>query len=224
VAGRSSRRRRLNQNLLTDRRLAAELAGVTSPGDLVVELGAGSGALTIPIARRARKVIAVEINSRMAERLTARAAAEGLLDHIEIVVADLLDVRLPSEPYRVAANPPFASTTAMLRRLLDDPDRGPERADLIVQWGVACKRTSSPPTSVQSLTWAPWWLFDIQRRIPRRSFRPMPSVDAAWLTITKRTPPVLAPEMAPGFAHFARSWWAEKYGSGGPRGRSEPCS
>ena len=100
--------------------LAAELveqAGVGA-GDLVVEIGAGTGVLTEALARRAGRVVAVEYDPRLAERARARLAGFG---NVRVVTADALALPMPRRPFRVVANLPFGSTAAILRRLLGDP-------------------------------------------------------------------------------------------------------
>jgi 16S rRNA A1518/A1519 N6-dimethyltransferase RsmA/KsgA/DIM1 with predicted DNA glycosylase/AP lyase activity len=79
VSGRVRRRAELGQHFLAGGRLAAELveqAGVGS-GDLVVEIGAGTGVLTEALARRAGRVVAVECDPRLAERARVRLAGFG---------------------------------------------------------------------------------------------------------------------------------------------------
>jgi 23S rRNA (adenine-N6)-dimethyltransferase len=76
VSGHASRRAELGQHFLAGAWLAAELAeqaGVGA-GDLVVEIGAGTGVLTEALARRAGQVVAIEYDPRLAERARARLA------------------------------------------------------------------------------------------------------------------------------------------------------
>lgn len=143
-------------------------------------------------------MIAVEIDPELAERLR-RLFAE--IPHVEIVEADILQLALPSVPFRVFGNVPFALTSAILRRLLDDPSSTVWRADLLVQYEVARKRASMWPSTLASLRWLPWWKFCLVRHLSRRSFEPPPPVDAGMLSITRRTPPLVPPEQR---ARFAR--------------------
>ena len=53
-----------------------------------------------------------------------------------------------------------------MRKLVDRPQQGPWLADLIVQWEVARKLSESPPSTLISTTWAPWWEFELIRRVP----------------------------------------------------------
>ena len=161
-------------------RLAADLvrnAGVTS-GDFVVEIGAGNGVITRELRARARRVIAIELDEHAARKIGAL--------HI-----DALDFRWPRAPFRVVANLPFAHTTPILKHLLDDPQVALLRADVIVGWGFAVKRCSQRPSTMLSMSWAPWFELTITRRIPATGFRPVPSTDAAVVTITRRPDPLL---------------------------------
>lgn len=206
---RDERRRTHGQNFLARQSVVreflarAELAG----GENIVEFGAGTGALTIPLAKSGAQVTAVERDPAWAERLRQRLHQEGLERRVRVVGTDLRRFRLPKPPYRVASNPPFGLTTHLLRKLLDDPACGPERADLLVQREVAVKRTEQPPTTLQSAAWAPWWTFELGPIVPRHAFRPVPRVDAAWLVIRKRSPAVLPPWLAPEFADILRAAW-----------------
>jgi 23S rRNA (adenine-N6)-dimethyltransferase len=122
--------------------------------------------------------------------------------------ADVVDVPLPVTPFRVVANPPFGHTAAVLRRLLDDPGGGLERADVVVQWQVARHRArvdAGASTDLLGATWGPWWRFARGRRLPAACFRPRPSVDAAVLAVTRRDPPLLAPERLTEYAAFVRA-------------------
>ena len=102
---------------------------------------------------------------------------------------------------------PFGATTAILRHLLDDAGSGLRRADLVVQWEVARKRAALPPSTMLSTSWAPWWTFAVVGRLPADSFRPVPSVDAGVLRVTRREPALLPDHMAGAYASFVRGQW-----------------
>jgi 23S rRNA (adenine-N6)-dimethyltransferase len=185
------RRSRLGQHFLASSRLASQLvadAGVTGD-DRVVELGAGRGALTDALVGRAAQVLAVELDLKLVSILARRYAS---VRNVTVLRADARDVPLPANPYRVLANLPFGITSAVLRRLLDAPVSGLQRADLILQWQVARARAGDgPPTDLVGARWGPWWEFRRGRRLPATCFRPRPSVDAAVLVATRRDPPLL---------------------------------
>jgi 16S rRNA A1518/A1519 N6-dimethyltransferase RsmA/KsgA/DIM1 with predicted DNA glycosylase/AP lyase activity len=81
------------------------------------------------------------------------------------------------------------------------------RADLILQYEVARKRSDRPRTAL-SAAWSPWWTFRLGRKIPRTAFRPQPTVDAGVLVIERRPQPLLDTEAANAFATFSQALFA----------------
>lgn len=206
-SGRGERQRTFSQNFLDDRALAEQLASSVTETDFVLEIGAGRGALTIPLASRGARVLAIERDPVWGRRLEHRLRSLGLSDRVRIIVADFRSVEPPSEPFRVVANPPFSLSTSLLRKLLDNPTRGPQRADLLLQWEVAQKRAQRPPRNMLSTTWAPWWSFELVRRVPRHAFQPVPAADVGWLAVRRRRQPILPESMAQRFSIFVESNW-----------------
>jgi 23S rRNA (adenine-N6)-dimethyltransferase len=204
---RDERRRRLGQNFLKPEVAKALVTDASlQASDVVVEIGAGLGSWTFALAREVDEVVAVEADPFLAGQL--RQAVERLgATNVRVLDLDALRYRFPRRPFRVFGSLPFGVTTALMRRLFDDPDVALVRADLVVQWDVARKRAAVPPTTLLSTTWAPWWEFSLGQRIPADSFRPVPSVDAAVLRVTRRTPPLLPLELAAGYSEFVREEW-----------------
>jgi 16S rRNA A1518/A1519 N6-dimethyltransferase RsmA/KsgA/DIM1 with predicted DNA glycosylase/AP lyase activity len=186
VAGRRARSARptraRSQHFLRTSALAAELVRDACIGtdDLVVEFGAGRGRLTAELSGAARRVVAVELDPKLA------AALRGRWPNVEVVSGDATRVPLPREPFRVVANVPFDRTTAILRRLLDDPRTPLVRADLVVAWGVVQKRVLPWPSTLNGVLWGAWYETSVSRRLPRGAFDPPPSVDAGVLAYTRR--------------------------------------
>jgi 23S rRNA (adenine-N6)-dimethyltransferase len=199
-SSRDARRRAYDQNFLASRALAAQLVrdAKVGRGDLVVEVGAGTGVLTAELERRAGRVRAIELDPVWAQRLRNRFAGSN---RVEVAEGDVLRVPLPAEPFHVVANVPFNTTTQLLRRLLDDPAVSLTRADLILQWEVARKRAGRPRTAL-SASWSPWWRFRLGRRVPRTAFRPQPAVDAGVLVVERRRDALLPPEAHEAYAAF----------------------
>ena len=174
------------QNFLIDRRVIDDIVALTrDTTGPIVEIGPGDGALTRPLARLNRPLTGVEIDPERARRLAA-----GMPGHVRIVPADFLRHRLPDAPHVVVANVPFHVTTAILRRLL----RAPAWTDaiLLVQWEVARRRAGVGGASMMTAQWAPWFAFELHRRVPADAFRPRPSVDGGLLVVRRRTEPLLA--------------------------------
>jgi 23S rRNA (adenine-N6)-dimethyltransferase len=170
--------------------LATELVEQTgiSARDLVVEIGAGSGRLTVPLAERAGRLIAVERDPVWADRLRSSFSKDA---HVAIVRANALHVALPRDPYRVVGNLPFAFGSRILARFLDDVGSPLQRLDALLQYEFARKRAQIHPNTLVSLGWQPWWELRLVRHVPRTGFEPLPSVDAGMLCVTRREPHLL---------------------------------
>lgn len=205
MAGRRARSARSapprSQHFLRTAELAAELvraAGV-GPDDLVVDIGAGRGRLTSELARVAGRVIAVELDPVLASTLRGRWA------NVEVVERDASAFSLPREPFRVVANLPFARTNELLRLLFDDARIPIVRADLIVEWGVAVKRTVPWPSSVSGVVWNATYETLLARRLPPSAFEPPPSVAAGVIVFRRRDEPLVPAEMISDYIRFVSS-------------------
>ena len=144
-------------------------AGVR-PGELVLDIGAGEGALTAHLVRTGARVVAVELNPRRACMLRERFPG------ITVLHADATSIRLPGRPFRVVANPPYGISSALLRTLLA-PGSRLVAADLVLQRAVARKYASGAARRF-SLT--------VGLSLPRRAFLPPPHVDSAVLVVRRR--------------------------------------
>lgn len=161
----------------TAQRLVAD-AGIR-PGDLVVDIGAGTGAVTAPLVAAGARVIAVELHPQRVAVLRDRFAH----DDVTVVRADASDLRLPRRPFRVVANPPFAVTTQVLRRLLG-PGSRLVQADLVVQRAAAHRWAAGRAPGAGR--WAHDYRVGVGRPIPRRAFTPRPPVDCTTLVVRRR--------------------------------------
>jgi 23S rRNA (adenine-N6)-dimethyltransferase len=151
-------------------------------GDLVLDIGAGRGALTAPLVRAGARVIAVELHPGRAQFL--RETFVG--SFVVVVHADASDLRLPRRPFHVVANPPFAITTALLRRLVS-PGSRLVTAHVVVPRHVAARWARGRGAGTQR--WSSQFAADVVMCLPRCAFRPPPPGEVALLRITRRTEP-----------------------------------
>lgn len=160
------------------------------PTEAFLEIGPGAGALTLPLSRSARRVVAVELDRRLAQSLRARAP-----ENVEIVEGDALDVDLAAllpEGGRVVGNLPYAISSPLLRRMLELRGRTPD-LHVMVQEEVA-RRIASPPGSkeygILSVFFGLWADVDIPLRFPPGAFKPPPAVRSALLRVRFRPKPL----------------------------------
>jgi 23S rRNA (adenine-N6)-dimethyltransferase len=194
------------RHFLRSRALAAALvadAGIGA-GDLVLDLGAGAGALTRELSRRAGRVWAVELDASLARELERRFAGTN----VRVLHADAAQLRRPCEPFKVVANVPFDRTTAILRRLLDDPSVPLVAAELVVQWELAAKRAAVWPSTLTGVYWGAWHRFALVRRLPPCAFAPEPAVAAGVLRIERRADPLVAAHHHAAYRTFVRRGFA----------------
>lgn len=187
----TARSRALSQHFLSDRAAAARFARLAvpdgRPAPLLLEVGAGKGALTETLAPRCRKLIAYEIDPRLVPGLHARFAHTP---QVQVTAGDFLAARPPGTPFSVAGNVPFSRTAAIVDWCLKAPAL--TDATLLTQLEYARKRTGDYGswTQLTILTW-PRHEWRLVGRVGRHSFRPVPRVDAGIVRIERRRTPLL---------------------------------
>lgn len=191
-------RKRLGQHFLVDRGALERIADALAPtdADTVVEIGPGRGALTDLLSRRAKRVVAIELDRDLVPYLRARYAVAGNVEVIERDVLDLDIAAVAGGDYLLAGNVPYYITTPILFQSLAAPR--PRRAVFLVQREVA-ERVASPPGSktygalsvnVQGFAHA-----EVVGNVPAGAFRPPPSVESAILRVIPRADPVVDARM-----------------------------
>ncbi|MCC3376320.1 23S ribosomal RNA methyltransferase Erm [Cohnella sp. REN36] len=170
------------------------------PTDTVLEIGAGKGSLTFPLAERAARVLAVEVDAAFAETLREKAEGDP---RITVLLGDIRDIRLPAKPFCVVANIPFAITTAILEKLLGPEGKGFQRGALILEKGAARRFTEETTADPRLLAWRMQFRFEMRTAIPRAHFAPPPRVDAAIVRIARRERPLVPAAESRRFAAFA---------------------
>ncbi len=158
--------------------------------DLVYDIGAGSGIISSQLAGVAGKVVAVELESRVADTLVRNMQA---YDNVSVVKGDALTVQLPSEPYKVFANIPFHISSKIVRRFVDAVNP-PTDAYLIVQKQFANKLLPESDGFSSQLGMQIGVLFDISitKRLRRTDYWPHPNVDTVLLRLRHREEPLVS--------------------------------
>jgi 16S rRNA (adenine1518-N6/adenine1519-N6)-dimethyltransferase len=162
------------------------------PDESFLEIGPGAGALTLPLAARAHRVVAVELDGALAARLRAHAPT-----NVAIVDGDALEVDLrelvPAHG-RLVGNLPYYVSSPLLRRFLDLRDRVRD-VHVMLQEEVA-RRVASPPGSkeygVLSVLFGAMGLLDVPLTFPPGAFAPPPRVSSAILRVRFPHPPPVA--------------------------------
>jgi 16S rRNA (adenine1518-N6/adenine1519-N6)-dimethyltransferase len=191
-------RHSLGQNFLIDPGLRDTVADAVGAGsdDEVVEVGAGVGTLTIALAARCRRVVAVELDHRLIPALREVVAGS---DSVEVVEADILKLDVaqlyPRGGEVVAGNIPYNLTGALIRKLLASPPR-PRRLSLVVQKEVAERWTATTGASLSTVAVQVFAEARLVLTIPAGSFTPPPRVDSALVVLEVRDKPAVdVPDM-----------------------------
>jgi 23S rRNA (adenine-N6)-dimethyltransferase len=154
------------------------LAGVQH-GDLVLDIGAGEGAITAALTAAGAHVIAFELHPGRCRVLRARFQGE----RVAVVRTDVARLWLPKRPFRVVASPPYAVSSALLRRLLARGSRL-ESADLVLQRALVRRFVDRRAPGANR--WGLDFALTAGVAIPRSAFRPPPRVDSRVLSIRRR--------------------------------------
>ena len=192
-------KKRLGQNLLLDdnvNRIMVEAAAL-GPDDDVIEVGAGLGALTWHLCRRARRVLAVEIDAafmpcledQFREVPNVKLFRGDILNH---GLAKLADEFLPGgASYKMVSNPPYYITTPILFHFLESPLRF-DRIVMMVQEEVALRMMAGAGAAnygVLSLAVRYHADAEMVHKVPRTCFVPRPMVDSCIVRLRRRADP-----------------------------------
>lgn len=196
------------QNFLHDRsvaeRFVAAAVGSGEPGT-IVEIGPGKGALTFPLLTAGIRVLAIEVDPRLAARLEEHARERGLSDSLRVVVGDALELDLAAAitdfgaalPLPICGNLPFSVASPLLLRLIEGhatPGDPPlfDALTLTLQREVADRvvaRRGDREYSALSVVVQQALRAELCFRIHPGAFRPRPRVVSAVIRLTPRPDP-----------------------------------
>ena len=204
--------KRLGQHHLVDARLAARLIDQIhlSRNETVVEIGAGLGALTEPLAAHAGRVIAVEVDRKICELLRVRLAG---CSNVSVFCEDILSFSWTSHPRSVVVGAiPYHITSPIFISLCDNR-RAIREAWLILQEEVAQRLLAQPGTKAYgrlSVLGQYCWEIASVMAIPRSAFFPQPEVDSVCLRLQPRSQPPVAVEDEPRLFEVVKAAFAHR--------------
>lgn len=184
----------LGQNFLTDKFIIDEIieGADIGPEDTVVEIGPGIGVITREAARRAKRVIAVEIDKNLIPILDETLAG---LDNVKVINEDILKLdtkQLVSgenpENVKIMGNLPYYITTPIIMKLLEEGVKA-ESITIMMQKEVADRIKALPGTKAYgALSVAVQYYCRAEKilDVPRSAFIPQPNVDSAVLRLFMR--------------------------------------
>ncbi|GAA0722194.1 16S rRNA (adenine(1518)-N(6)/adenine(1519)-N(6))-dimethyltransferase RsmA [Dokdonella soli] len=186
-------KKRFGQHFLHDANILHRIvqAIAPQPGERVVEIGPGDGALTLPLLRALGRLTVIELDRDLIPRL--RAAAESV-GELEIVNADVLGVDLAAlahgEPLRVVGNLPYNISSPILFHCIEHLDAIRDM-HFMLQKEVVERMAAAPGSKVYGRLSVMLQLVcrvEPLLEVPPGAFRPPPKVDSAVVRVTPRTP------------------------------------
>ncbi len=174
--------KKMGQNFLVDETFLEKIvsSGNLSKNDSVIEVGAGTGNLTIELAKKSKKVLAIEKDKKLLpflEKFTSR------INNIKIVNEDILSFKIPFKEYKVIANVPYYITSPIIRKFLEE-ENSPSLIILTVQKEVAQRILAKPPRmNLLSVSVQFFATPKIVSHIPPSAFYPSPKVTSSILQI-----------------------------------------
>jgi 16S rRNA (adenine1518-N6/adenine1519-N6)-dimethyltransferase len=195
-------KRSLGQNFLADRGLCDKIASLVAPVvGSVLEIGAGLGALTLPLLERGNRVIAIETDRNLTAVLREKFAAEIQSARLVVVEADAREVDLAAllaglpGPRTLAGNLPYHLSGLLLRRAVDLAGLS-QRLVFLLQLEVVDRLCAAPATpEYGALSVFVQAAYKPRREfiVRRGAFYPQPGVDSAVVALELLDPNVGAP-------------------------------
>jgi 16S rRNA (adenine1518-N6/adenine1519-N6)-dimethyltransferase len=203
----------LGQNFLMHARIAERIAiaSQVTDSDTVLEIGPGTGMLTAPLLRRAKKVIAIEADRELFETLKEKFRAEIKNGSLKLILGDIrtFDPTSIAGPYALVANIPYYLTGEIIRSFLS-AEHKPSALTLLLQKEVAVRIARSKKESILSVAVKTYGIPKYLFTVPKGAFMPAPSVDSAVLSISEVHMPFVSHKEEDTFFRILRTGFAHK--------------
>lgn len=179
------------QNFLVDEDVYESmiLSSDLKKDDVVLEVGPGLGILTFKISEKVKKVLAVELDNKLAELLNTLIISKNK-KNIKIFNNDVLKIKGENieklGKYKIVANLPYNITSIFLRKFLSIHNK-PEKIVLLLQKEVVDRIISKPP-DMSLLAISVQFYAEVKKiiEVKKESFYPIPKIDSAIIEITPR--------------------------------------
>ena len=187
-------KKRFGQVFLNDPRYIDSIirAVPENPGQTILEIGPGQGAITALLAKKARKVIAVEIDRDMVALLKEKFSGHPSINIVQqdFLKTDLAELAGKENPLTVVGNLPYNVASMILLKLIENRSLVRE-AYCMVQREVGDRITASPCCKQYSFLSVALGTFATPQRLfvlPAGAFRPVPKVESAFLKLSMDRP------------------------------------
>jgi 16S rRNA (adenine1518-N6/adenine1519-N6)-dimethyltransferase len=206
-------RKRFGQNFLRAPHVVEQilLAADLSPGERVMEIGPGLGALTDRLLAAGAEVLAVEVDRDLAAALTARNAPR-----LEVCQADVLrtawDELLPAPPYKLVANLPYNISSQVLFKILEHRPLF-NRLVLMFQKEVGDRLLAAPATrdyGILTVLVQNWYTVTRVVRVSPGCFIPPPKVESVVLRFDPRGEPLAPVADEAAFRRLVKAVFAQR--------------
>jgi 16S rRNA (adenine1518-N6/adenine1519-N6)-dimethyltransferase len=176
--------------------------------DTILEIGPGLGPLTVELTARAKEVIAVELDDKLARELPSRVPAHNLrVFHADFLKFDLSQLLAG---YKVVANVPYYVTSLIIRTLLES-STPPAVTVLLVQKEVAARLAAAPgDMSVLAVSAQLYADVTLGPVVTADKFDPPPKVDSQVVILKRRTAPLFADLDTKHFFRIVKAGFGEK--------------
>lgn len=157
--------------------------------DIVLEVGPGSGNLTVKILEKAKKCVAVELDPRMAAEVTKRVQATPAAKRLEVVLGDVIKTTLPYFDVCISNTPYQISSPLVFKLLATSP--APRVCILMFQREFAMRLFARPGDKLYSrlsVNAQLWAKIDHIMKVGRNNFKPPPQVDSSVVRIVPKNP------------------------------------
>ncbi|KAK7203089.1 Dimethyladenosine transferase [Myxozyma melibiosi] len=159
------------------------------PSDIVLEVGPGTGNLTVRILEKARKVIAAEMDPRMAAEVTKRVQGKPEQKKLEVILGDVIKADLPYFDVCIS-NTPYQISSPLVFKLLNMP-RPPRVSILMFQREFALRLVAKPGEELYcrlSVNVQMWATVTHIMKVGKNNFRPPPQVESSVVRIEVKNP------------------------------------